>query len=965
MAGSGSVTEPANPKSEVTGLGLGVNRFRWVVDNNGCISTDEVNISNNHIEAAAGNDQVLCADTATLKANSAYPGTGRWGIVAGSGSAMFDDRNDPFTKVRGLQEGDNILTWTISYGGCSHTSEVTITNDSPSEAWAGDNQSLCVSNSTILTANHPARGVGEWTIENGSASFASSMLDNNAVVNDLAFGDNIFRWTVTHNACKSVSDVMVSFNRIDANAGSDKDLCTDEIQLEGNTANPGTGTWSVVGGTSQAIFEDVNNPNSKVSSLAKGVNVLRWTINYRGCETKSEVKMTNNSPSAAYAGNLQELCVDNTFLDATMPSPGVGSWEVLMGSGSIINPNDPKTEVTSLSKGDNVFRWVVTNGICTSTDEVRIVNNEPSIPYAGIDEESCNTFIKLKAEAPLFGKGLWTIEKGAGNFDDPTSPTATITNLNPGDNLLKWTITQGQCELSHSITITNNAADVAQAGPDIQDCNDWSQLDANIPQAGLGTGEWSLVSGKGDFDDLTSAKTTIRNLGFGENVLMWTITNGSCFSSDQVTIFNKIPDQSAAGDDRTTCEDYIVLNANNPIDGSGTWTVVSGTGVFENQHQHNTMVTDVGYGENIYKWTIAYGDCTTEDVVIVVSNKANPYAGEDDVTYEPDYAMQAQNPGALNGVWTVVAGGGTFDDPNFFNTTVRNLPSGKSTFRWTITTDGCEAYDEVTIEYKEVPDAGFTVSDEAGCFPLEIKFTNYSVGGDGYAWDFGDGGTSGERSPVYTYQTPGTYTAVLTVAGPDGNDAVFTQRISVYDHPVADFNVGPETVYLPQEEIRCYDMSVDAVSWFWEFGDGQISEEQNPSYTYSKEGIYSITLTVTNQYGCENSFTKEDAIEAINSGYIEFPNAFRPRPGGAGNSGTIGERKDAIFKSKNKDVEEFHIQIFNRWGQLIYESNDVTEGWDGTYKGQLVPQAVYVYKAFVRFTNGREFNKAGSVLLVR
>jgi len=968
VAGSGIIADPADPKSEVTGLGLGVNRFRWVVDNHGCISTDEVNISNNFIEAIAGNDQVLCADTATLKANSASPGIGTWGVEAGSGSATFDDPSNPFTKVRGLQQGDNVLTWTVNYGGCSNTSKVTITNDNPSTAFAGDNQALCNSTSTILNANDPAKGTGEWTILNGSANF-SSMAVNNPSVSDLAFGDNIFRWTVTNNACVSVSDVMVSYNRIEADAGSLQDLCSDETQLEGNTANPGVGTWSVVGGTSQATFEDVNNPNSKVSNLAKGANLLRWTINYRGCETFSEVRLNNNSPSTAYAGNLQEICEDNTVLDATAPSPGVGQWEVIMGSGTIADPDDPKSAVSSLSKGDNVFRWTVSNGICTSSDEIRVINNEPSVPYPGADEEVCYNYVQLKAEAPLFGTGLWTIDEGGGNFDDPTLPTATITNLKPGDNVLKWTITQGQCEYSKTITVSNNAADIAHAGPDIEDCNDWSQLDANKPLDGLYTEAfWTLVSGKGDFDDETDAKTTIRNLGFGENILMWTIKNGDCFTSDQVTIFNKIPDQSAAGDDRTTCDDYIVLNANEPIDGVGSWSVVSGSGTFEDASKHNTMVTDVGYGENVYQWTIAYGDCTTEDKVKVTSNKANPYAGEDDVTYEPDYAMQAQNPGKLTGEWTIIAGGGEFDDPNFFNTTVRNLPVGKSTFRWTISTDGCEAFDDVIIEYKEVPEAGFNVDKEQGCYPLTVKFTNYSVGGSSYTWDFGNGEsitTTDVGGPEYTYEDAGTYTAVLTVGGPDGNDAIFTQRIIVHDHPTADFDVGPAIVYLPQDEIRCYDLSIDAKSWFWEFGDGQTSEQQNPSYTYRDEGVYTITLTVRNQHGCENSFSKEDAVEAHMSGFIEFPTAFRPRPGGAGNSGTIGERNDAIFKPKHRDVEQYQIQIFNRWGQLIYESNDIDEGWDGNFKGQLTPQAVYVYKVSGKYTNGREFNKAGSVLLVR
>ncbi|WP_439184027.1 PKD domain-containing protein [Carboxylicivirga taeanensis] len=964
VAGSGVIADPLDRNTLVTGLGNGVNRFKWIIDNNDCFSTDEVDINFNLIEAFAGYDDTICEDYKVLSANAAFPGTGTWGVAAGAGTAVFDDPNDPYTTVRGLQPGPNELLWTISYGRCSSTSKVIITNDSPSTAFAGDNQSLCVSNATVLSANDPARGDGEWTILNGSASF-SSMIDHNPTVSDLAFGDNIFRWTVTHNECKSYSDVMVSYNRIEAYAGENDELCTDDTQLSADPANPGVGTWSVVGGTSQAVFEDINNPNSKVSNLAKGNNVLRWTVNYRGCKTNSEVVLTNNSPSTAYAGNYQELCDDNTTLNATTPYPGTGIWEVLMGSATIADVTNARTAVTGLSKGDNVFRWTVSNGECASTDEVRIVNNEPSIPYAGKDDETCNNHYSLKAETPLFGNGLWSIEQGSGNFDDPTNPTATISNLNPGTNILKWTITQGQCDLSHSITIMNNAADIANAGPDIQDCKDWSVLDANTPQTGFGTGQWSLVSGKGEFDDSSNAKTTIRNLGFGENILMWTITHGSCFSSDQVTIFNKTPDQAAAGDDRSTCEDYIVLNANIPVDGIGQWTVVSGQGTFEDPSMYNTRVNEIGFGDNIYKWTIAYGDCMTEDVVVINSNKTYPYAGEDDVVYEPVYTMQAQNPGQLSGVWTVVAGNGVFDDPNFFNTTVRNLSVGKNTFRWTINSADCEHYDEITIEYKEMPEAGFTVDTEEGCYPLEVNFTNYSVGGTDFRWEFGDGGTTTERSPKYTYNYPGTYIAVLTVGGPDGNDVVFTQEINVHDHPVADFDVGPETVYLPQDEIRCYDMSINAVNWLWEFGDGQTSNERNPSYTYSNEGLYTVTLTVQNALGCENSMVKEGAVKALLSGYVEFPNAFKPRPGGAGNSGTIGERNDAIFKPKHRDVESYHIQIFNRWGQLIFESANVDEGWDGNYKGQLAPQAVYVYKVSGKFTNGREFSKAGSILLVR
>ncbi len=964
IAGSGTIVTPTDRQTEVTGLGLGTNRFRWVIDNNGCIDADEVNISYNHIEANAGFDQVLCADSTVLDANAAHPGVGTWGVQAGSGSAMFEDPNSPYTKVKGLDPGVNVLTWTIDYGSCQDVSTVQIVNDSPTKANAGDDQALCDINSTTLNANIPdaGRGTGEWTIRNGAGSFSNSGV-NNSVLSNIAFGDNIFRWTIRHNGCTSVDDVVVSYNRVEASVESDKEICSDETLLVANAATPGVGTWSVVGGTSQAVFENQNDPNTKVSKLAKGANTLRWTIDYRGCKTEADLIVTNNSPSTAYAGNLQELCQDNTVLDATAPIIGAGEWTILSGSAVITDPTNPKSAVSDMSKGDNVFRWTITNGICESVDEIRVVNNEPSVPYAGKDEESCENFIKLKAEAPLFGNAQWSIEEGGGNFDDPTSPTATISNLKPGTNKLIWTISQGDCELSDEIYVTNNAAAVANAGPDIQDCKDWYQLDANLPEAGLGAGAWTLVSGSGDFDQVDDPKTTIRNLGFGENILMWTITKGSCFTTDQVTVFNKIPDQSAAGDDQTTCESYATLNANNPIDGVGVWTVESGKGTFEDATRYDTKVNDLGYGENVFKWTIAYGDCTTDDIMVVTSNKAAPFAGDDEIIYENSYQLQAENPGSnLVGIWTVVSGEATIADANLFNTMVYDLNEGITTFRWTINTDGCSAQDEVKIEYRKVPTAGFEVDTNIGCYPLEVNFTNSSVDGSNYNWDFGNGNSSSVRNPSHTFTEPGVYSVVLTVAGPDGNDAVFSQTITVHDHPVADFNVGPETVYLPQDEIVCYDMSVDATSWYWEFGDGQISEEQNPRYTYQKEGTYSVTLTVQNQFGCENQFRRDDAITAIMSGYIKFPTAFSPRLSG---SGSIGERDDAFFKPKHKDVESFHIQVFNRWGQLIYESHDIEEGWDGNYKGKVAPQAVYVFKASGRFTNGREFNEAGSVLLVR
>ena len=82
-------------------------------------------------------------------------------------------------------------------------------------------------------------------------------------------------------------------------------------------------------------------------------------------------------------------------------------------------------------------------------------------------------------------------------------------------------------------------------------------------------------------------------------------------------------------------------------------------------------------------------------------------------------------------------------------------------------------------------------------------------------------------------------------------------------------------------------------------------------------------------------------------------------------NGDLSGRDDTVFKPKYRDVESYNLQIFNRWGQLIFESNDVNEGWNGMYNDQLSPQEVYVWKVKGKFVNGREFRETGSVLLVR
>jgi gliding motility-associated-like protein len=312
-----------------------------------------------------------------------------------------------------------------------------------------------------------------------------------------------------------------------------------------------------------------------------------------------------------------------------------------------------------------------------------------------------------------------------------------------------------------------------------------------------------------------------------------------------------------------------------------------------------------------------------------------------------------------------VGGTGEFEDPAFFNTMVTGLSEGINTYRWVIDVAGCTSYDDVSVEYRPVPDAGFIVDNEVGCWPLDVMFTNYSVGvqNRNYHWDFGDGNSSGDQNPRHTFEDPGNFPVTLTVPGPDGIEGRYQKIIRVHEHPEAAFSVTPEEVYVPGDEVRLFDLSVDAIEYEWRFGDGNISTEPHPVHEYTESGVYAVMLLVTNEFGCVDSATIEGAVTAISKGFIKFPNAFRPRPDG-GSSHQSSETNN-IFKPVYRDVDTYQMQVYNRWGQLIYESTDINEGWNGLFKGQLAPQAVYVWKVNGTFVNGKEFRETGSVLLVR
>jgi len=205
----------------------------------------------------------------------------------------------------------------------------------------------------------------------------------------------------------------------------------------------------------------------------------------------------------------------------------------------------------------------------------------------------------------------------------------------------------------------------------------------------------------------------------------------------------------------------------------------------------------------------------------------------------------------------------------------------------------------------------------------------------------------------------------LTATGPDGMVVSSDTVIVVKGVPVAKFNFTPDTVYIPDQSVKFLNLSENIDSLKWEFGDGTMSKEKNPSHRYDEVGSYDVTLHVWSGFQCYDSVVIQNAVVAELEGIIKCPNAFTPNLNGpTGGYYNQNDLTNDVFHCYVEGVIEYHLEIFNRLGILLFRSNDPDKGWDGYFKGKLLEEGAYVYKVYGKFNSGKYFNYLGNVVLL-
>jgi gliding motility-associated-like protein len=279
----------------------------------------------------------------------------------------------------------------------------------------------------------------------------------------------------------------------------------------------------------------------------------------------------------------------------------------------------------------------------------------------------------------------------------------------------------------------------------------------------------------------------------------------------------------------------------------------------------------------------------------------------------------------------------------------------------TVDENGCtETYTDTVIVYP-MPEADFSPVSSTGCVPFTVQFSDSSIAGTQltYFWDFGDGYTSNMANPQHTYTMVGTFDVTLivtTINGCIASDTFFSPGlITVLPVPTAGFTVDFQSVSIFDPVITVFDQSVNADSCYLSFGDGYtVTNACDQAHTYGNHGDYTITQIVWNEFGCSD--TAQLVVEVRPEFRFYIPNTFTPN----------GDGLNDVFYPSIMGVEDYHFMIFDRWGELIFETSDIYTGWDGRYKGNKCQEDVYVWKvSFTDLTIEEGAKYIGHVSLIR
>lgn len=719
----------------------------------------------------------------------------------------------------------------------------------------------------------------------------------------------------------------------------------------------GSATVSAAGGTAPYTYLWSNGATTPVINAGSGSYTVTVS-DANGC-TPAQGQVTIGAqglPNAADAGDDLVACLNAlpVSLTGTVTNAPDGLWSggtgTFLGTGTNVQYQPSTAEV--LAGGVTLTLTTTGNAVCPPASDQVFIALSNSFLQAGISTTGASCNSELDGTASFFPEqdGL------SFQWNDPAAQTtATATGLPAGTYTVVVTDALG-CDTSLTATIVEPEPLVVTA---IQStnvtCPDGSDGSIALTITG-GTPAYTVQWSQG------ATGTVASGLSAGTYIASITDAQG-CTANASAPISQPDPITLTAQGPDTACVNTAVTLTATASGGTGALTIDwNGLGqgpvletAFANSQTVTVTVTD-GSG--------CAGPTLQLPIHVLDLNTAT-------LTTYGDTTVCPGGTGTVGAMVTGYAGPYTMVWPQLgaFGNGPFNVPIVADIDLVVQVSDACaNALDGVVaLRLDEPPGVQLPPIIAEGCAPLTVALPDLDLGsGLAYAWNLGNGTTSDLPAPTVTY-TAGTWDLSLVVSTALGctQSTTATGQVIAHAPPTAAFSASPWTTDAANATIVFTNESSGAITAYdWQFGDGGTASVPDPSYTFTDVGTFDVELWVQDNHGCVDSVSHPVTITPYYD--ITIPTAFTPNPNGSGGGAwDPNDLSNDVFYPFARFVDDFRMRIFNRWGELVFESTDMRIGWDGYYRGQLSPQDVYVVQAWFRFVDGKEISKLSDLTLLR
>jgi gliding motility-associated-like protein len=734
--------------------------------------------------------------------------------------------------------------------------------------------------------------------------------------------------------------------------------CKDDTVLTATAGNSSGGSW-------QWYKEGIAMPNQKDSLInitQAGYGAGNYTIQLTigtDCQYSTITVPSGITLNADFDGSTA-ICKNTSasFTDqSAISGSSISSWQWNFGDGGTA------TQQNSSHTYSTVGNYTVTLTIstfegCTDTYSQSIqVSNGPTLSVSSTDE-NCGMKDGTATVSASGGSGSYTYEWST----SPKQTTAMASGLSAGTYSV--TVDDGICP--SVVASVNVIADPYALVP----IADFSFNNVCLYDSASFTNQSTISSGiisiyQWDFGDGHSSNIPSPTHKFTQSgnysISLTAVSGNNCSDTifQTITVFaipqaaimtNNVCDQQSASFTDAT-------NNNGTLITSWQWDFGNGTASTE-QNPSIVFASDGTYHSSLIVTTSEGCSDTAEQIIEIYPLPIADYTTNTVCLNETSYFSNLSylSSGSMNYQWNFGDG----------NTSITQSPThtylSEGAYQVTLKTisdKGCE--DDITqlLTIYPLPVVNFSPDLYNGCMPLDVIFANYttisSTNLQSFEWDFGDGNTSSSQSPNHSFTQSGIYPISLTVTSDKACTSINDTSVVIeaYPLPIADFNYTPEYITIMSPQVEFSDLSFDPTSWNWILGDGNITDEQHPTHTYSDTGTYQIELWISNQYGCIDSSSGQLRIEPEFMLYI--PNAFTPN----------GDGINDVLNARGWGITELNMNILDRWGNIIFTVSDLNEGWDGKVNGKNVQQDVYLYQFHAIDVFDKKHNYTGKVSLIR